>query len=180
MSNAHDPPDPFLERLEREIRRDVPVDDARIDRVKAELHGLPAPGHGTNRLRSPALVLAAAAMLALAFLLGRFSVRIPAPDTVGHTQWTGTATRSVRFVLEADSARRVHVVGIFNDWDPDATPLTRDGSGLWTVEVPLPPGRHEYAFLVDGLRWVPDADAPRAPEDDFGTHNSVILVQATQ
>jgi hypothetical protein len=44
------------------------------------------------------------------------------------------------------------------------------------VDVPLAPGRHLYAFVVDGTRWTPDPNAPLAPGDDFGAPNSVIMV----
>ena len=85
--------------------------------------------------------------------------------------------RVVQFVLVAPTARQVAVVGDFNDWQRGATPLRRVSTGnLWSVEVPLAPGRHQYAFIVDGSRWVLDPTAPTAVEDDFGTPNSVVTV----
>jgi hypothetical protein len=53
--------------------------------------------------------------------------------------------------------------------------LRKQGSA-WAIELSLPPGRHVYAFVVDGREWVPDAAAARAPEDEFGRPNSVILI----
>jgi 1,4-alpha-glucan branching enzyme len=71
----------------------------------------------------------------------------------------------------------VALVGDFNDWDTGATQLrTTASGGLWTVEVPLAPGRHRYAFVVDGEEWRPDPAAPRAPGADFGTPSSVVTV----
>jgi 1,4-alpha-glucan branching enzyme len=71
----------------------------------------------------------------------------------------------------------VALVGDFNGWDRTATPLRPAGSaGAWVVSVQLPPGRYRYAFLIDGVRWLPDPVAPRAPDDDFGTSNSVLMV----
>jgi hypothetical protein len=81
----------------------------------------------------------------------------------------------VRFELAAPSASRVALVGSFNEWNPVATPLTRDVSGKWVVAVQLPRGRHVYAFVVDG-DVTADPDAPRAADDDFGSPNSVVLV----
>jgi hypothetical protein len=43
------------------------------------------------------------------------------------------------------------------------------------VSVALTPGRHEYAFIVDGKRWVIDPLAVKS-SDDFGTESSVIRV----
>ena len=83
-----------------------------------------------------------------------------------------------RFMIVAPTAREVSVVGDFNDWDQGATPLVRVTSqGVWTVEVPLEPGRYSYAFLVDGKRWLPDPGAPRAVGDDFGRPSSVVTVR---
>jgi len=85
--------------------------------------------------------------------------------------------REVEFVLLAPGATQVMLVGDFNGWSPAATPLrASERQGIWSVTVPLTPGRHEYAFLVDGKHWLPDPRAPRAPTDDFGAPNSVLTV----
>jgi 1,4-alpha-glucan branching enzyme len=55
---------------------------------------------------------------------------------------------------------------------------TADGA-VWSVTVPLTPGRHEYAFVVDGTDWVPDPAAPPAPGADFGEPNSVVTVASS-
>jgi len=86
----------------------------------------------------------------------------------------------VKFVLFAADARRVALAGTFNQWDPAATPLTRTGtSGVWTVTVALPVGQHQYAFVVDGQRWISDPAAPSI-DDGFGRKNSVVSVSAGQ
>ena len=83
----------------------------------------------------------------------------------------------VQFVLLQPGAASVAVVGDFNDWDPSADPLVPGPTGgLWVATIPLAPGRHRYAFVVDGRRWVPDPGAPRAAGDDFGTPSSVLTV----
>ncbi len=84
--------------------------------------------------------------------------------------------RTVRFVLVAQGVSRVSVVGDFNNWNAAVTPLQRDAANRWSVEVPLPAGRYAYAFVLDGRRWVADPSAPLAPEDGFGTPNSVVVV----
>lgn len=81
----------------------------------------------------------------------------------------------VKFVLVAPQAAQVSVVGDFNGWSQTATPMTRQG-GTWTAAVPLAPGRHIYAFVVNGEQWMPDPAAPLAPEDGYGVSNSVVLV----
>jgi 1,4-alpha-glucan branching enzyme len=82
----------------------------------------------------------------------------------------------VRFAISAPSAKAVSLVGDFDGWNPDALPMRHDPSAnQWIVDVKLPPGRHVFAFSVDGgLRA--DPAAARAVEDDFGVPTSVIVV----
>jgi hypothetical protein len=91
---------------------------------------------------------------------------------------TRDAAVPTRFVFVAPNAQSVTIVGDFNDWDQQATPLVRH-QGVWTAEVTLPPGRYAYAFLVDGKRWIADPDAPPAVGDDFGRPSSVVTVRRT-
>jgi 1,4-alpha-glucan branching enzyme len=82
----------------------------------------------------------------------------------------------VRFVLYAPGARHVAVAGTFNQWDLNAAPLARAGSsGVWTTTLALPVGQHQYAFVVDGERWIADPAAP-AIDDGFGRRNSMVAV----
>ena len=83
----------------------------------------------------------------------------------------------VRFLLRAPGAREVHLVGDFNHWSVDATPLEDpDGNGIWTVTVPLPPGRYQYKFLVDGEKWEVEPDAQAYQPDGFGGMNSLLII----
>ena len=82
----------------------------------------------------------------------------------------------VRFVFVDSGAASVALVGDFNEWTRGATELKRSGApGVWTVSVPLTPGRHEYAFIINGSRWVADPLAVKS-SDDFGTERSVIRI----
>lgn len=86
---------------------------------------------------------------------------------------------SVQFVLDArevTDAGTVSVVGDFNNWDVTANPMTMD-RGAWSISLPATPGRHVYAFVINGERWIADPRAPRATDSDFGRPGSVILVQ---
>jgi hypothetical protein len=82
----------------------------------------------------------------------------------------------VRFVFVDPHATSVELVGDFNEWARGSTELGRSGApGVWAVSVPLSPGRHEYAFIINGSRWVADPLAVKS-SDDFGTESSVIRV----
>lgn len=84
----------------------------------------------------------------------------------------------VQFVLSVPDAQTVSLVGDFNDWDIDGAQLERvPNSAMWTTTVTLKPGRHVYAFVVDGRKWIRDPRAPAAVDEDFGRPQSVIVVQ---
>jgi 1,4-alpha-glucan branching enzyme len=72
-------------------------------------------------------------------------------------------------------AGQVFVAGTFNAWAPDATPLNRDGAGMWAVALSLAPGTYEYRFIVDG-RWEDDPQAARVEANPFGSSNAVLEV----
>jgi hypothetical protein len=136
--------------------------------LRRMVHWLVSPR--TFRL-SPLGGLAAAAGLVLALGL---ALRLgPAVD--------GGAPRGlspVTFVLAAPDAREVAVIGSFNGWNAAGWTMRRDAAtGLWTLAAALPPGSHEYVFLIDGATSVPDASAPFSADDGFGSRNSVLLVK---
>ena len=82
----------------------------------------------------------------------------------------------VRFIFVDSRASSVELVGDFNEWIRGSTALKLSGApGVWAVSVALTPGRHEYAFIVNGTRWVADPLAVKT-SDDFGTESSVIRV----
>ena len=84
----------------------------------------------------------------------------------------------VRFVLVRPGAQQVSLVGDFNGWSREAMPLqAADDGSVWTLSVPLAPGRYEYAFVVDGQQWVADPSA-RAVRDEFGGETSVLRLSA--
>jgi 1,4-alpha-glucan branching enzyme len=130
---------------------------------------------------SPAAALAWAAGLAAIVSVGTLravasgqgtpvllaTVTQPAPAETVHV---------VRFVFRDAAAQHVALVGDFNGWAKDATPLAATSeAGAWAVSVTMPKGRHEYAFIVDGQRWSSDPFASRVA-DEFGTESSVVTV----
>lgn len=183
--------DPTLDRLARVLRSPETLSagfDARLmDAVRAAPHPRRAPARVLHL--SPRAALAAAAGIALvAFLGGRASAGragaalAPAPHAASVAEAARESGGSdtvhvVRFVFIAPSAERVALVGDFNDWDRDATPLTPTGAGgAWSAAVVLPPGRHEYAFIVNGTTWRADPSTPLTVHDDFGTTSSIVTV----
>ncbi|UCF06373.1 MAG: isoamylase early set domain-containing protein [bacterium] len=89
--------------------------------------------------------------------------------------------RGVQFSIYAPKAARVTLVGDFNNWSTTADPLfNREGEGVWTIVIPLPPGRYEYKFLIDSEKWIPDPGNPEVVDDGFQGLNSVLTVPGGQ
>lgn len=117
------------------------------------------------RLR-PVYGLAVAAVLVLSVWFGGDG---PSPEAAN----SGNPTVLVQFRIDASTASSVRLAGSFTDWQP-AYVLHQTGAGVWSVMVPLEPGVHDYAFVVDG-DWTHDPVAP-AVADGFGGVNSRLLV----
>ena len=79
-----------------------------------------------------------------------------------------------------DDAKRVHVVGDFNNWSLRADPMVdKNGDGEWTLFYSLPPGTYEYKFVIDGANWVTDPRNQSTAPDGFDGRNSVIRIPQT-
>lgn len=86
-------------------------------------------------------------------------------------------SNALQFSLYAPQARSVALIGDFNGWgSTDGVKLAPSANGMWSVTVPLPAGRYQYAFLVDGQRWVTDPRAEQHVNDGFGRQNAVITI----
>ena len=83
----------------------------------------------------------------------------------------------VTFTLSYPKAESVSLIGSFNQWNPAGHKMRQMGDlNTWVLELRLPEGRHEYAFLVDGKMVVPDQSSPFYQSDGFGNRNSVLFV----
>ena len=84
--------------------------------------------------------------------------------------------KKVSFTLAVEKGNQVYVAGSFNNWDPDATPLKFTKKGVFTAKVDLPPGKHEYKFVVNG-QWLMDHQNPEQAPNSMGSHNSVLYIK---
>ena len=80
------------------------------------------------------------------------------------------------FKLYAPQAKRVSLVGDFNNWDTSALSAKKDSRGNWAVEIKLKPGKYQYKFFVDGS-WVNDPRCSTYVTNSFGSQNSVVEVK---
>ena len=84
---------------------------------------------------------------------------------------------SVEFTFQHHPARSVSLIGSFNRWNPVGFEMRQKGEEkVWILEVRLPVGRHEYAFLVDDELILPDPNTPFSEGDGFGNNNSIIFI----
>lgn len=118
----------------------------------------------------PAYGLAGALVAATAVAILPDAVR-PAGDAPRLAEAAAPAVY-VQFRLEAAGAHDVALAGTFTGWRPEVR-LRQTEPGEWTAVVPLRPGVHDYAFVVDGRRWVADPHAAQV-DDSFGGVNSRI------
>jgi 1,4-alpha-glucan branching enzyme len=90
----------------------------------------------------------------------------------------GVCKVSFRLPKEAvKGAKRVNIVGDFNDWSIEANPMKQLRSGEFTLILYLKPGReYKFRYLVDGYRWENDWNADRYERNIFGSDDSVVAV----
>jgi 1,4-alpha-glucan branching enzyme len=75
--------------------------------------------------------------------------------------------------IRSRGAETVELMGDFTDWAP--VKLDTDGSGWWSVTLPVTPGLHEMNMRIDGGRWVVPAGMARK-SDEFGGTVGVFLI----
>ncbi|MFW6079584.1 MAG: glycogen-binding domain-containing protein [Gemmatimonadota bacterium] len=85
-----------------------------------------------------------------------------------------TRGHRVRFRVRAPDAERVALAGDFSGWEP--VPMRRV-EDAWVLELTLPPGLHQFAFLIDGDRWYVPDDAPGIVDDGWGRRNASIVIE---
>jgi 1,4-alpha-glucan branching enzyme len=105
--------------------------------------------------------------------------RAKAPGIKKEPLKTGPVCR-VTFVLPkeaAPEAETVCIIGEFNSWSRDATPLKRRPNGDFSVSLDLETGRsYRFRYLIDGCRFENDWKADRYESNPFGGEDSVVEV----
>ena len=72
----------------------------------------------------------------------------------------------------------VRLVGDFNAWNQNDTPMQRHVSGTWRLTLPLQAGRDwQFRYLVDGQKWYNDWDADSYAPNPYGGKNSVVTTK---
>ncbi len=69
----------------------------------------------------------------------------------------------------------VQAAGAFNDWNPLATFMTREGA-KWSTTLRLDPGQYPYQMVVNG-QWMLDPGNPDSLDNNIGGYNSLLRVK---
>ncbi|MEN8129645.1 MAG: isoamylase early set domain-containing protein [Pseudomonadota bacterium] len=91
------------------------------------------------------------------------------------------AVCKVTFQLPKDavrSAKKVNVVGEFNKWDTQSTPMKKRKDGSFSVVLGLRrDSNYQFRYLIDGRQWENDWEADRYVVSPYGdSDNSVVVV----
>jgi hypothetical protein len=77
----------------------------------------------------------------------------------------------------AGEAKRVAILGDFNEWDKDAMPMKRLRNGNFEISLELPSNReYRFRYLIDGSRWENDLCADRYEPNPYGCDDSVVII----
>jgi len=72
----------------------------------------------------------------------------------------------------------VYLVGDFNNWQPEATPMNRK-KDQFVITLDLDLNReYQYRYLVNGQEWHNDEAADKYTPNSFGGENSVVTTYA--
>ena len=76
-----------------------------------------------------------------------------------------------------NDAKKVALVGDFNDWNSEATALKRLKGGTYSIMLDLPRDREfQFRYLIDGNRWENDWEADSSVPPPAGDcENSVVV-----
>ena len=81
------------------------------------------------------------------------------------------------FSIEAEEAKKVSVVGSFNDWNAKKAPLKKLKNGTFKGTIDLEKDNtYEFKYIVDGNYVNDDAADAYAWNDFAGADNSVVTV----
>ena len=83
--------------------------------------------------------------------------------------------RGLDFSFRGAPGETVTIAGDFNGWDPFMYELTEYPAGVYSINIPLLPGAHQYVFFYRGQRFA-DPNNPRRVYARDGSAASEIIV----
>ncbi|MEH6451937.1 MAG: glycogen-binding domain-containing protein [Psychromonas sp.] len=141
------------------------------DAPKIDLPFLERPSF-SFMVAKPLKFMFAASVLILATLYFSFD---PSPNNSAPSLSAGNQHR---FVIYQSDIKQVEITGSFTNWQ--RIPLQPAGaSGYWEITLEVPPGEHAFSYILDGDNIFADPTILAQEKDDFGTINSILIVEAS-
>lgn len=79
------------------------------------------------------------------------------------------------YTPEEIQAEEITLVGDFNEWDEEATPMTKMKDGRFKVVLPLEKDNEfQFRYLVNGAEWHNDWEADKYVPNPYLGDNSVV------
>ena len=111
----------------------------------------------------------------LLILVGLYFTHTQPPQTGFQTL---PARHQHRFVIYQSGVKQIEIAGSFTNWQ--RIPLQPAGStGYWEITLEIPQGEHAFSYILDGDKILADPTIPIKEVDDFGTINSILVVETT-
>jgi 1,4-alpha-glucan branching enzyme len=91
----------------------------------------------------------------------------------------GSSTGQARVTFELPAtvwADQISLVGEFNNWDHQVTPMSQDRSDeRWKAVLDLAAGQcYRFLYLLDGNTWLADGQADDYAANARGSYDSVV------
>lgn len=76
----------------------------------------------------------------------------------------------------AEGAKKVSILGDFNNWNPKEAPMRKLKDGSFTKTVDMEVGKdYQFRYLVDGTKWITDTEADKyVPSGITAEKNGVV------
>jgi len=76
---------------------------------------------------------------------------------------------------EANGAKKVQILGDFNNWNEKEAPMKALKSGGFSQTISLDAGKeYQFRYLMDGKVWANDGASDGKVANDFNEHNDVV------
>jgi 1,4-alpha-glucan branching enzyme len=82
---------------------------------------------------------------------------------------------SLSFSFRGPPGETVTVGGSFNGWDPFMYELSEGPAGVYSLTLPLPPGKYQYVFFHRGERFLDPYNFGRVYTKDGKVASEIVI-----
>ena len=79
------------------------------------------------------------------------------------------------FTFRGPTGETVTVAGNFNSWDPFMYELKEGPAGVYSINIPLPPGTYQYVFFHRGQRYLDPYNSRRIYSRDGSAASEIVV-----